>query len=147
MEESLIEGFKAQMGLQVEHLDSYAPLTLAYIGDSVFDLLVKTYFVEQEDMQVQKYHKLASNVVKAHAQAEMIHALEPELTGKEMDVYKRGRNAKSYTKAKNATTIDYRTATGLEALVGYLYLKGEYGRLVELMRLGFERTVLGADTN
>lgn len=147
MEESLIEGFKAKMGLQAVHLDSYAPLTLAYIGDSVFDLLVKTYFVEQGDMQVQKYHKLTSSVVKAHAQAEMIHTLEPELTEKEMEIYKRGRNAKSYTKAKNATTIDYRTATGLEALVGYLYLKGDYGRLVELMKLGFERTIPGADKN
>ena len=145
MEESLIEGFKAQMGLSVQHLESYAPLTLAYIGDSVFDLLVKTYYVSKEDMQVQKYHKLTSSVVKAHAQAEMIHALEPELTEEEMAVYKRGRNAKSYTKAKNATTIDYRTATGLEALVGYLYLKGEYARLVSLMKLGFERTVFEDD--
>lgn len=142
MEESLIEGFKAQMGLKVEHPESYSPLTLAYIGDSVFDLMVKTYFVSQQDRQVQKYHKLTSNVVKAHAQAEMIHALEPDLTEEELDIYKRGRNAKSYTKAKNATTIDYRTATGLEALVGYLYLKGEYARLVALIKLGFEKTVL-----
>lgn len=141
MEESLIEGFKAQMGLKAGHVESYAPLTLAYIGDSVFDLLVKTYFVSQRDMQVQKYHRLASNVVRAKAQAEMIHALEPELSAEEMDVYKRGRNAKSYTRAKNATMIDYRTATGLEALVGYLYLKGEYDRLVKLIKLGFERTV------
>ncbi len=145
MEESLIEGFKAQMGLKVEHLESYAPLTRAYIGDSVFDLMVKTYFVSQRDMQVQKYHRLASNVVKAHAQAEMIHALEPELTEEELNVYKRGRNAKSYTKAKNATTMDYRTATGLEALVGYLYLKGEYGRLVELIKHGFEKAVFVTD--
>ncbi len=140
MEESLIGYFKEQMGLEIHHLDSYAPLSLAYIGDSVFDLLVKTYFVSQRDMQVQKYHSLTSSVVKAHAQAEMIYALEPELTTEEMSVYKRGRNAKSYTKAKNASIIDYRTATGMEALVGYLYLAGRYERLVELIKIGFDRT-------
>lgn len=140
MEAGLIDYFQAQMGLEIKNPDMYAPLTLAYIGDSVFDLLVKTYFVAQEDMQVQKYHYLTSCVVKAHAQAEMIHALEPDLTEEELSVYKRGRNAKSYTKAKNASIIDYRTATGLEALVGYLYLSGQHGRLVELMKLGFKRT-------
>lgn len=139
MEESLIGYYMEQMGLKKVNLATYSPLTLAYIGDSVFDLLVKTYFVSQQNMQVQKYHAKTSSVVKAKAQAEMIRALEPDLTEQEMDVYKRGRNAQSYTKAKNASTIDYRTATGLEALVGYLYLDGQYHRLVELMKLGFER--------
>lgn len=141
MEEGLIGYFIEQMGLKLKNLESYGPLTLAYIGDSVFDLLVKTYFVEQADMQVEKYHYLASSVVKAHAQAQMLQALEPELTKEELSVYKRGRNARSHTKAKNATMMDYRIATGLEALVGYLYLDGQYQRLVDLIKLGFERTV------
>lgn len=136
---NLIELFKSAMQLAPVRAEQYAPLTLAYIGDSVFDLLVKTYFVWQADMAVQKYHRLASGVVKAHAQAQMIALLEEELTQEEHAVYKRGRNAKSYTKAKNATTIDYRQATGLEALVGYLYLQGRYDRLVALIRLGFVR--------
>lgn len=142
MEESLIEYFKEQMGCSVEYPNQYAPLTMAYIGDSVFDLLVKTYFVSQADMKVQKYHRLTSGVVKAQAQAQMLHAIEPELTEAELDMYRRGRNAKSYTKAKNATTMDYRTATGFEALIGYLYLDRQYRRLADLVKMGFERTVV-----
>lgn len=140
MEESLIGYYKEQLGIQVPNLNTYSPLTLAYIGDSVFDLLVKTYYVGRENMQVNKYHHLTSGVVKAHAQAELIQALEPDLSEEELSIYKRGRNAQSYTKAKNASTIDYRMATGLEALVGYLYLKREYTRLVDLLKLGFIRT-------
>ena len=137
--EDLITLFKEALQLAPVRVEQYAPLTLAYIGDSVFDLLVKTYFVYLADMAVQKYHQLTSGIVKAHAQAQMIELLEPELTPEEHAVYKRGRNAKSYTKAKNATTIDYRQATGLEALVGYLYLQGRYDRLTALVRLGLER--------
>ncbi len=140
MEESLISYYKEQLGVQIPNLNTYSPLTLAYIGDSIYDLLVKTYYVGRENMQVNKYHHLTSGVVKAHAQAELIKAIEADLTEDELGIYKRGRNAQSYTKAKNASTIDYRMATGLEALVGYLYLKGDYHRLVDLIKLGFVRT-------
>ena len=78
-------------------------------------------------------------MVKASAQAEMIESLLPELTEEETAVYKRGRNAKSYTMAKNATMSDYRKATGFEALMGYLYLKEDLGRMIELIRLGLEK--------
>ena len=79
-------------------------------------------------------HKHTSNIVKAHTQALMIEALLPHLTEEESDVYHRGRNAK----AKNATMADYRKATGLEAVMGYLYLKDDFERVVSLTKLGVE---------
>ena len=88
------------------------------------------------DFPAQKLHQKASSLVNAHTQSEMARALADHLTPEETDVYKRGRNARSYTRAKNASMSDYRRATGLEALVGYLYLDGSYDRLVELIHLG-----------
>ena len=90
-------------------------------------------------MQVNKMHKKSSSLVKAKTQADMIKLLEPELTGEEEAVFKRGRNAKSATVAKNATVADYRMATGFEALVGYLYLSEQYERLLELVSRGLEK--------
>ena len=84
-------------------------------------------------------HKLSSSLVKAATQAEMIQALLDDLTEEETKVYKRGRNAKSATIAKNATMSDYRSATGFEALMGYLYLKDDMDRIVELTKLGLEK--------
>ena len=86
-----------------------------------------------------KMHKKSASLVKAEAQADLIKALMDELTEEELAVYKRGRNAKSVTMARHATMTDYRMATGLEALVGYLYLQGEYKRLLELVHDGLEK--------
>ncbi len=138
--EGLIECFKNALQVKAQKLNTYSPLTLAYIGDSVFDLLVKTYFVSKMNMQANKYHRLTSNVVKAKAQAEMLKAIEAELTEEELEIYKRGRNSHPYNKAKNASRMEYLEATGFEALVGYLYLDARYERLVELVKLGFEET-------
>lgn len=107
----------------------YSPLALAYIGDSVLDLLVKTYFVKNSNKQTYKYHKDVCNIVKAVNQATFIDGIMDELSGDELDVYKRGRNTTTHSKAKNATMSEYRKATGLEALLGYLYLKGDMDRL------------------
>ena len=85
-------------------------------------------------------HKKKSLMVKAAAQAAQAEALLPDLTPEELAVYKRGRNAHSHTTAKNATIGDYRKATGLEALYGYLYLSGQEERLLSLIRTGLERT-------
>ena len=87
-------------------------------------------------MQVNKLHKHASSLVKAEKQSEMIRTLEPQLTEEELHIYKRGRNAKSNTMAKNASVGDYRRATGFEAVIGYLYLKGEYSRMIDLIKAG-----------
>jgi ribonuclease-3 family protein len=85
---------------------------------------------------VNKLHKKARAIVNAKAQAEMYYRIQDILTEEEADVFRRGRNAKSFTVPKNADLMDYRHATGLEALFGYLYLKGEKERVVELFKLG-----------
>lgn len=115
-------------------IKSFSPLTLAYIGDSVYDLIVKTAVVDQGNAPVNKLHKRVTKLVQATAQAEHYHRIEEMLTNEEMAVYKRGRNAKSFTSAKNAGIVEYRTATGVEALVGYLFLTDQTDRMMELMR-------------
>ena len=107
----------------------YSPLALAYMGDSILDLLVKKYFVTHSNMQPHKYHVEVSKIVKAVNQAAFADRIMGELTDDELDVYKRGRNTNTHSKAKNATMGEYRKATGLEALYGYLYLKGDMERL------------------
>lgn len=107
----------------------YSPLSLAYMGDSILDLLVKKYFVTHSNMQPHKYHVEVSKIVKAVNQADYIDQIMEELSEDELDVYKRGRNTNTHSKAKNATMGQYRKATGLEALYGYLYLKGDMERL------------------
>ena len=107
----------------------YSPLALAYMGDSILDLLVKKYFITHSNMQPHKYHVEVSKIVKAVNQADYIDRIMEELSEDELDVYKRGRNTNTHSKAKNATMGQYRKATGLEALYGYLYLKGDMDRL------------------
>jgi ribonuclease-3 family protein len=117
-------------------LKTYSPLTLAYIGDAVYDMVIRTRLVTVANTQVNKLHKRASKLVNAGAQATMITALLEDLTEEELQVYKRGRNAQAVTKAKNASMKDYRTATGFEALIGYLYLNQETERMLELIDKG-----------
>ncbi len=117
---------------------TYSPLTLAYIGDGVYDLLIRTVVVGRGNMRTDELHRRTSRMVKAQTQAAMAEALLPELTDEEAEVYRRGRNAKSYTMAKNATMGDYRRATGFEALVGWLYLNDEMERVVELTKRGLK---------
>ena len=132
MEESLRE-LKSTFGIGDTDPDQVSALTLAYLGDAVFELAVRFIIVSRHKVPVGKLHKASSHIVCAEAQSEMIAHLEPELTERELKVYKRGRNAKSHTMAKNASITDYRRATGFETLIGYLFLKEEYGRLTELM--------------
>lgn len=125
-----------KMNLDEVDLREYSPLVLAYIGDDIYDLVIRTMLVKRQNCQVQKLHKRASALVKAQKQAEMIEKLMPYLTEDEIRIYKRGRNAKSYSKAKNASTLDYRKATGFEALMGYLYLKKDMKRIIDLVYIG-----------
>lgn len=118
--------------------NEYSPLALAFIGDSVFDLVIKSVIVEKANCQVNKLQNKTSKIVRATTQALIVDALKDILTEEEANIYRRGRNAKPYTKAKNASYSEYCKATGLEALVGYLYLKGETKRLVSLIKLGLE---------
>ena len=130
MEESLkLEENINQSNMSEKEAYQYSPLALAYIGDSALDLLVKTYYVKNSNKQTYKYHKDVCNIVKAVNQAQFIDNIMDELAEDEMDIYKRGRNATTHSKAKNATMGEYRKATGLEALFGYLYLKGDMVKL------------------
>ena len=136
---NLKEKFMNEFGLQEQDIRTYSPLTLAYIGDAIFELAVRTVLVERKNTQPEKLHKAATKIVKAETQALMIEALKEDLTEEEMAVYKRGRNAKAVTRAKNATMSEYRRATGFETLMGYLYLKGDIERMIELIHLGVEK--------
>lgn len=130
-----------KMELPDPDMREYSPLVLAYMGDAVYELVIRTVLVKKKNIQVQKLHKKASSLVKAQAQAELIDRIMPLLTEEELTVYKRGRNAKSYTKAKNATMLDYRKATGMEALTGYLYLKKDTNRLLDLVWEGLKEVL------
>ncbi len=123
--------------------NQYSPLTLAYMGDCAYEIVIRTLLVHQGNTHVDRLNRRASNLAKAVTQSQMIDAIFEELTEEERAIYKRGRNAKSYTSAKNASIHDYRRATGFEALIGWLYLKGEFERMTKLIRLGFEK--IGAD--
>ncbi len=140
MDTSLIK-LKELFQLEDRDLRTYSPLTLAYIGDGIYELIIRTILVKKGNCPVNQLHKRASSLVKASAQSAMVEKLEPMLTEEERSVYKRGRNAHSPTMAKHATMSDYRRATGFEAMMGYLYLKEDYTRMVELVRMG-----MGEDT-
>ena len=118
---------------------TYSPLTLAYIGDAIYDLIVRSVLVNRGNTAVNNFHKKASAIVKAQTQSDLAAAMMDDLTEEEKDIYRRGRNSKPHTKAKNATTIEYLEATGLEAVIGFLYLTGDMDRAVEIIKTGLER--------
>lgn len=141
MEESMtiLDVIKKEFNCGEVDIRAYSPLTLAYIGDAIYDLIIRTVVVERANRPAKNLHKIVIRYVNAKTQAKMIEVLEGELSEEETAVYHRGRNAKSYTTAKNASVAEYRMATGLEALFGYLYLNGETDRLLTLVRLAFEK--------
>lgn len=135
----LMEAVIKGMNLQETDPKQLSPLVLAYIGDCVYDLVIKTYLLDKKgNMPVNKLNRMASSLVKAETQSKLIGYIEESLTADEEAVYKRGRNAKSYTSAKNASIGDYRRATGFEALMGYLYLGRRYDRMVELVKMALD---------
>ncbi len=119
-------------------VQTYSPLTLAFIGDGIYDLIIRTIVVGKGNTKPAKLHHETASMVKAAAQARYMDVIEPELTPEEEAVFKRGRNANSPTMAKNASMADYRRATGFEALMGYLYLTGQDDRMLELIRIATE---------
>ncbi|MCR5255316.1 MAG: ribonuclease III [Acetatifactor sp.] len=135
MEKSLIlETFN----LKEQDIRTFSGLTLAYVGDAVYDLIIRTFVTEQGARSVNALNKMKVRYVNAKAQSDIITALLDELTEEETDVYKRGKNSKPQSTAKNATLSDYHRATGFEALVGYLYLTGQTDRLMYLVKKGVE---------
>ena len=126
--------FYMQELFQMQEVDvkTYSPLALAYIGDCIFDLVIKSLVLNEGNKPVQKLHRETSMYVQASSQSKMMRRLQEELTEEEHQVYRRGRNSKTVSPAKNQSVTDYRRATGFEALIGYLYLKREYRRMLRL---------------
>ena len=141
METNLMQ-LKELFHLEDQDLRSYSPLTLAYIGDGVYELVIRTILVKKGNCPVNRLHKKASSLVKAGAQSAIMEVIEEKLTPEELSVYRRGRNAHSPTMAKHAKMADYRRATGFEALMGYLYLKEDYTRMLTLIRMGIGEDIL-----
>ena len=131
------EGIMAQM----DHPGRLSPLTLAFMGDAVYELLVRQQLTMQGSMPANALHKLAVEMVRCSAQAKAYRLLEEKLTEQELAILKRGRNSSSTKCPKNADPIEYRMATGVEALFGYLFLNGEEQRIRELFRLILEDTL------
>lgn len=131
-------GLRESFGLEEVDIRTYSPLVLAYIGDVVYELVIRSLLVGKGNAQVNRLHRRASSLVNAAAQSAAFERIREELTEEELHVFRRGRNANSATMAKHATMTDYRRATGFEALMGYLYLTGQTERIYTLVRLGFE---------
>lgn len=146
---SFLEFYRQTMDLEKTDVRQYSPLVLAYVGDAIYEIMVRIKTVNPGNLPVNKLHKNSSRLACAKTQAEIIRALEEELTEEELAVFKRGRNAKSMSSAKNASIIDYRLATGFEALVGWLFLSEQYKRLTVLVSRGFaalEEAVSGEES-
>ena len=142
MEKSVDYGFEHYIdgipGMMQTDPDTASPLVLAYIGDCVFDLIIKLMVAGKGKRQVHKLHEETSHYVQASSQSYMMRFMQEHLNEQEHAVYRRGRNARSVSPAKNQSITDYRRATGFEALIGYLYLKREYRLLTDLVTIGLE---------
>ena len=138
MEKGVISAalLKSYFDLPDQDIKTYSPLTLAFLGDNVFDLLIRSILVQQGNRSANHLHRDKSRIVKAETQAKLLDAIREELTPEEEAVCRRGRNAKSYSMPKHAKMSDYRKATALEALYGYLYLQGDGERILSLTKKG-----------
>jgi len=120
------------------NLKSYSPLVLAYIGDCIYELVIRQMVISQGNRSVQQLHKDSSYYAQASTQSLMMRGLQELLTEEEHTIYRRGRNARSVTAAKNQSITDYRRATGFEAVMGYLYLGHQHKRMLELIEIGMK---------
>ncbi|KPU42652.1 mini-ribonuclease 3 [Oxobacter pfennigii] len=136
MTEEIIKAIReADDVMDIRDVAALNPLVLAYIGDAVYEVYVRTHIILKEPQKsVHKLHTMSINYVKAHAQWEMVHKLKGILTEEEQNIVRRGRNSKSGGVPKNADVVEYREATGFEALIGYLYLSGNIKRLEEIIK-------------
>ena len=134
----LAGSIRENFSLAETDLRTLAPLQLAYIGDAVYEIIVRTVVLSKNNTQVTHLHKAATKLVCASAQKAVYEIIAGELTEEETGYFKRGRNAKSYTVAKHASVSDYRIATGFEALCGFLYLSGQTERLLFLVKMGID---------
>ncbi len=138
MNEDIYKIIGEESAIKQGDVNLFSPLVLAYVGDAVHELYIRTLLLSQGNAPVHKLHKRSIAFVKAKAQSDTIHKLMEILTPEEQDIVRRGRNAKSGTIPKNADVTEYKYATGFETLLGYLYIKGDYTRLLELLKLSAE---------
>lgn len=131
-----LDHIRQAFGAEALNADELNGLTLAYLGDAVYELCVRTYMSTHGSLQVNRLHKHVTAMVNAAAQSAFYRAVEPMLRPEELLIFRRGRNSKTVTAAKNQKITDYRRATGVEALFGWLYLKGRYERITELLACG-----------
>lgn len=120
-----------------------SPVTLAFLGDAVFGLMVRAYLIKKGVTHAGRLHRQAVSYVCAGAQAQAMTRLMPVLTPEEQAIFRRGRNANTTHVPKNANALDYRRATGLEALFGFLYLNGQFDRLQEIFDAVVEESADG----
>ncbi len=113
-------------------ISTLSPLSLAFVGDSVYDLLVRQHLVSLANRPVKELNQMKVKLVNCKSQADSAKVIMDSLSEQELDVYKRGRNVKVNTASKHSSIADYHSATGLEALFGYLYLSGNTKRIKEL---------------
>lgn len=146
MQESLYEKIQQVFGENHLKPGDYSSLGLAYIGDAVYDIIIRTIVMKDRNYKVNDLHHMTSEIVKAGSQSKAVRALaEGFLDEEEMTVYRRGRNATAQTRAKNASAGEYRHATGYEALLGYLYMQGRTDRILEIVRKGLDLTEVITD--
>ena len=135
---SFLDDIKREFNVEEVDIRTYSPLSLAYAGDAVFDLIVRSILIGNGNISNNDLHKAATKYVSARAQAIIIETILPKLTEEEAAVYRRGKNSKPSSRAKNATLNEYQKATGFEALLGYLYLEGEQERVFEIVKMGMD---------
>ncbi|MFZ5986697.1 MAG: Mini-ribonuclease 3 [Bacillota bacterium] len=131
----LFDKFLGELKFNDNTINSLSPLVLAYIGDAVYEVFIRTLLVSEGNVPVHILHKRSIAFVKAKAQSDIIHRIMAFLTPDELDVVRRGRNAKSGTIPKNADVTEYKYATGFESLIGFLYLKKDYDRLMNILKM------------
>lgn len=138
--DSLLNAIQGMFPGKKQDVRGYSPLTLAYIGDAVYDLIIRTVVVERANRPANALHHITVKYVSAGAQARIAEALLDRLEPEEQAVYRRGKNSKPHTTAKNASAAEYMKATGFEAVIGYLYLTDNMERVLELIKEGIELT-------
>lgn len=132
----MLNKIREEFGLDKVDIRGYSPLALAYIGDAVFDQIIRSRIILEGNVPNEKLHKRATKYVSAVSQSAIMDAIMESLTEEELSVYRRGKNSKPASTAKNASLKDYLKATGFEAMIGYLYLNGQEDRIIELIKLG-----------
>lgn len=136
--EEILDYLLKPFNIERKEAKEFSPLVLAYIGDAVYELMIRSILVSRGNRPVNKLNKDATSLVKAGAQSEIVKLISDKLSEEEYTVFKRGRNSSPHTMAKNASMTDYKYATGFEALIGFLYLDNRCDRVLELVKLGID---------